>query len=54
MATKHKVKVSTAPTRYSLTSAERHAARVAEIANKQGELKRQAAERRAKRARDVG
>jgi hypothetical protein len=51
MATKHKVTVSSAPTRYALTSAERHAARVAEIANKQGELKREAAERRANRAR---
>lgn len=50
MATKHKVKVSTDPTSRRLTSSERREARLAEISGKQGELKREAAERRAQRA----
>lgn len=50
MATRHKVKVSTDQTNRKLTSTERREARLAEIAGKQGELKREAAERRAKRA----
>ena len=53
MATKHKVTVSTSPTNYRLSSNERRAARLAEIANKQGDLKREAAERRAKRAAEA-
>ncbi|MGZ4173237.1 MAG: hypothetical protein ACXVQR_02050 [Solirubrobacteraceae bacterium] len=50
MAAKHKVKVSTDPTNRRLTSSERREARLAEISGKQGELKREAAERRAQRA----
>jgi len=50
MAPKNKVSVSTDSQTYRLSANERRAARVAEIANKQGELKREAAERRAKRA----
>ena len=50
MAPKSKVVVSTAPAMYRPSSNERRAARLAEIAGKQGELKAQAAERRAKRA----
>jgi hypothetical protein len=54
MASKNKVTVSTDSTKYRLSSTERRAARLAAIANKQADLKREAAERRAKRARDVG
>jgi hypothetical protein len=54
MARKNKVSVSTEPNKYRLSSNERRAARLAEIANKQAELKREAAERRAKRAMDAG
>jgi hypothetical protein len=50
MARKHKVSVSSAPAKYRLSSAERHALRIAEIAGKQAELKREAAERRAQRS----
>lgn len=50
MAARHKVKVSTDPTNRRLTSSERREARLAEISGKQGELKREAAERRAQRA----
>jgi hypothetical protein len=50
MPPRHKVTHSTAPTNYRLSSDERRAARLAEIANKQSDLKREAAERRAKRA----
>jgi hypothetical protein len=53
MARKSKVSVSTEPTKHRLSSAERHAVRTAEIANKQSDLKREAAERRAKRAADA-
>lgn len=52
MAAKHKVSVSTDPQTYRLSANERRAARAAEIANKQGQLKREAAERRAKRAKE--
>jgi len=52
MASKNKVSVSTDPNAYRLSANERRAARAAEIANKQGELKREAAERRAKRANE--
>jgi hypothetical protein len=51
MATKHKVTVSSEPSIYRLSASERRAARTAEIASQQGELKREAAERRAKRER---
>ncbi len=54
MATKHKVSVSVDSTKYRLTANERRAARLAEVANKQGDLKREAAERRAKREQDAG
>ena len=50
MASKSKVSISTGPTKYRLSSADRHAAHVKEIAGRQEELKREAAERRAKRA----
>jgi hypothetical protein len=53
MPSKHKITVSTTPTTYRLSSNERRAARLAEIANKQGDLKREAAERRAKRATEA-
>ncbi len=42
-----------APTRYRLSANERRAARLAEVANKQADLKREAAERRAQRAADA-
>lgn len=52
MAAKHKVTVSsTQPTNRQLSSAERHAAQVAALSTKQAELKREAAERRAERAK---
>ncbi len=54
MAPKNKVVVSSAPAMYRPSSNERRAARQAEIAGKQGELKREAAERRAKREDDAG
>jgi hypothetical protein len=50
MAARHKVTVSTQPTSHRPTNAERRAAHVAAISNKQAELKREAAERRAARA----
>jgi F0F1-type ATP synthase membrane subunit b/b' len=49
MPAKHKVTVSTQPTNRRLTSAERHALQIASLSTKQAELKREAAERRAKR-----
>jgi hypothetical protein len=52
MAPRHKVTTSTTQTNYRLSSDERRAARLAEIANKQSDLKREAAERRAKRTAD--
>jgi hypothetical protein len=51
MPLKNKVTLSTAPSKHSLSSAERRAAEFAEVANKQADLKREAAERRALRAR---
>ncbi|HWF73442.1 MAG TPA: hypothetical protein VG186_08865 [Solirubrobacteraceae bacterium] len=50
MAAKNKVTVSVQPVKYRLTSAERRAAQAEMISGKQAELKREAAERRAKRA----
>jgi hypothetical protein len=50
MPAKHKVTVSTQPTNRRPTSAERHALQIASLSTKQAELKREAAERRAKRA----
>ena len=53
MAQRHRVTVSTQTQTYRMTADERRAARVAEIAGKQGDLKREAAERRAKRERQT-
>jgi hypothetical protein len=53
MAPRHKVTTTTTTTNYRLSSDERRAARLAEIANKQSDLKREAAERRAKRTADA-
>jgi hypothetical protein len=50
MAGKRKVVVSVDPPKHRPTSTERRAAAVAAIATKQQDLKREAAERRAKRA----
>ncbi len=50
MAQKHKVRTSTQRETYRLTAQERRAARLAGIAGQQQDLKREAAERRAKRA----
>jgi hypothetical protein len=47
---KNKVTVSVQPANHRPTSAERRAAQVEMISNKQAELKREAAERRAQRA----
>jgi hypothetical protein len=49
MAGKNRVNVSAGPPARRLSSRERHAAQVAAIANEQSDLKREAAERRAKR-----
>lgn len=49
MTYKNRMRVSTGPPAPRLSAKERHAAQVAELANKQSELKREAAERRAKR-----
>jgi hypothetical protein len=49
MAAKHKVTVSVQPAKHRPTTAERRAAQVEMISGKQAELKREAAERRAKR-----
>jgi hypothetical protein len=53
MAQRHRVTVSTQTQTYRMTADERRAARVAEIAGKQGDLKREAAERRAQRERQA-
>ncbi|MGI8428929.1 MAG: hypothetical protein ACR2OB_06405 [Solirubrobacteraceae bacterium] len=53
MATENKTTRPSEPTRYRLSATERRAARLAEVANKQADLKREAAERRAKRAAHV-
>jgi hypothetical protein len=50
MAAKNPVTVSVQPAKHRPTSAERRAAQVEMVASKQAELKREAAERRAKRA----
>jgi hypothetical protein len=50
MAQRHKVSIRTQPDTYRMTSNERREARTAEIAGKQGQLKQEAAARRAKRA----
>ena len=50
MAVKQKVTVSMQSTARRPNSAERRAAQMAMVSNKQAELKREAAERRAKRA----
>ena len=53
MAQRHKVRTSSQTDSYRLTADERRAARTAEIASKQGQLKREAAERRAKREHEA-
>ena len=53
MARRNDVNVSTGPTVQRMSSTERHAARVAEIAHQQSELKQEAAQRRAKREADA-
>jgi hypothetical protein len=53
MARRNNVNVSTGPASQRMSSQERHAARVAEVANKQRELKQEAAQRRAKREADA-
>ena len=50
MAAKHKVSVSVHPAKQRPSSAERRAAQMAALSNKQAELKQEAADRRAKRA----
>jgi hypothetical protein len=50
MAARNKVIVTVQPTNRRQTSAERRAAQIASVSNKQAELKQEAAERRAKRA----
>ena len=51
MATKHKVTVSVQPTNSRPSSAERRAAQVASLSTRQAELKQEAADRRAQRAK---
>ena len=53
MARRNNVNVSTGPSIQRVSSQERHAARVAEAANRQSELKQEAAQRRAKREADA-
>ncbi len=53
MAAKRKVSITTGPTNHRQSSSERHAAYVAQIANRQTELKNEAAARRAKRAAEA-
>jgi hypothetical protein len=53
MAQRHKVSISTHKDTYRPTADERRAARNAEVAGKQGQLKREAAERRALREQQV-
>lgn len=50
MAPRNKVNVSVQPAKHRPTSAERRAAQVEMVSTKQADLKREAAERRAKRA----
>lgn len=54
MADKNSVNVSTGPPARRLSSKERHAAQVAALANEQSDLKREAAERRARRDAQSG
>jgi hypothetical protein len=54
MAAKHKVTVSVQPTNHRLSSAERRAAQIASLSNKQAELKQEAADRAAARANADG
>jgi hypothetical protein len=49
MAAKSKVTVSTEPAKRILNTTERRAAQFAEVANRQAELKHEAAERRARK-----
>ncbi len=49
MAAKKPVSVSVTPPKHRPSSAERRAAQIASVSNKQAELKQEAAERRAKR-----
>lgn len=49
MAAKNKMTVSMEPTNRRPSSAQRRAAQIAAVSTKQAELKREAAERRAKR-----
>lgn len=51
MAAKNKVTVSVQPKKQPPSSAQRRAAQMTTVSTKQAELKREAAERRAKRAR---
>ena len=53
MAARNKVSVSVQPTNRRQTSAERRAAQIASVSNKQAELKQEAADRRAKRASEA-
>jgi hypothetical protein len=53
MAQRHKVSISTRKDTYRPTADERRAARNAEVAGKQGQLKQEAAERRALREQQV-
>jgi hypothetical protein len=52
MAAKNKVTVSVAPAKHRPTTAERRAAATAALSTKQQDLKREAEQRRAKRALD--
>ena len=53
MARRNTLNVSTGPTIQRMSSKERHAARVAEVANRLSELKQEAAQRRAKHEADA-
>ncbi|MFL5862797.1 MAG: hypothetical protein ACJ780_18805 [Solirubrobacteraceae bacterium] len=53
MARSNKLNVSNGPAVQRMSSKERQAARVAEVANKQRELKQEAAQRRAAREADA-
>lgn len=53
MAPKRKVSITTGPTNHRQSSSERHAAYVAQIANRQTELKNEAAARRAMHAAEA-
>jgi hypothetical protein len=50
VATKNKVTVSVNPVKHRPTSSERRAAQIAALSTQQADLKREAAERRARRA----